>query len=533
MKNIFISAVFFLCFLPAISQRPLTQGWHLKDHAKDGYYGISLQQAYELLSARKIPSKEVIVAILDDGIDLTHEDLEAVLWTNSTEVPGNGIDDDHNGYIDDVHGWNFLGNPDGRNVLSNSSEWIRVFWRYKEKYDGKLVDTGKLNPAEKYEYLLWQKARSGVVGKGMKQEDLKNLHTFFSNVVFCDSVLKPRFAKNEYSEKDLSGYTPVNNLETEVKKFLLPVFKQDGNPEVKNHFLLEEIEKYIIGEERRANGDKIPPEENRKTITGDDEMNFNNKYYGNNDINNAPLMHGTHLAGIIGAKRNNGIGMDGIAGNVKIMMVRTSADGDEYDKDIAMGIRYAVDNGAKIINMSFGKSLSPDKKRVDDAVKYAMEKDVLLVQAAGNSKRNIDGYDNYPNPKYFLSDSMAANWITVGASDTSGMAASFSNYGQQVVDVFAPGVAIYSTLPGSKYMSWEGTSMAAPVVTGVAAILRSYFPGLSAVEVKYIIDQSVSVPSTPTLIPGSTQQAGMNKLCKTGGIVNAFNAVKLALSYKR
>ena len=164
---------------------------------------------------------------------------------------------------------------------------------------------------------------------------------------------------------------------------------------------------YRISEIRKASGDKYPPEDNRRDITGDDEKLEGNRQYGNPNINNGLLMHGSHLAGIVGADRTNRKGIEGIADNVKIMMVRTSAEGDEYDKDIANGIRYAVDNGAKIINMSFGKSLSPDKKMIDDAVKYAIAKDVLLVQAAGNSKRNIDAWDNFPNPRYLMTDSLA------------------------------------------------------------------------------------------------------------------------------
>ena len=208
-------------------------------------------------------------------------------------------------------------------------------------------------------------------------------------------------------------------------------------------------------------------------------------------------------------------------------------DGDEFDKDIAMAMRYAVDNGAKVINISLGKSLSPDKKMIDDAVRYAARKNVLIVQAAGNSKRDINGFDNFPNPQYLFTDSLAPNWITVGASDCNGMAADFSNYGDKLVDVFSPGVAIYSTIPGSKYMLLDGTSMASPVVTGVAALLRSYFPKLTAAQIKNIIDQSAIMPDKQTIIPGTNDKAYMNKLCKSGGIVNAYQAVKLAYSLRK
>lgn len=476
----------------------------------------------------------VIVAILDDGMDTTHEDLKDVLWVNPNEIPGNGKDDDGNGYVDDVHGWNFLGNRSGKNVYANSSEWIRVYWRYKAKYEGTNVDTNMLDRAQKNEYAMWVKARSGVVGKGMKEEELGNLRNYLANAVFCDSLLRKHFANNTFTAKQLALHEPKDQLEKDVKAFYLDVFKQFTLPDVTNSFVMDELEKYVVGEVRRASGDKTPPEDNRREITGDDEKNESNRFYGNADISNGPLMHGSHLAGIIAANRENGIGMKGIADNVRIMVVRTSAEGDEYDKDIASGIRYAVDNGAKLINMSFGKSLSPDKKMIDDAVKYALSKDVLLVQAAGNSKRNITAFDNYPNPQFLLTDSIAPNWITVGASDANGEAAAFSNYGLPVVNLFAPGVAIYATVPGgNKYMSWDGTSMAAPVVTGVAALLRSYFPLLTAAEVKRILEQSVTVPPAKTLRPGTNEKVAWDKLCTSSGIVNAWKAVQLACVIKK
>jgi cell wall-associated protease len=534
MKPIFSILLFYFFIFSVEAQDTLLNGWHLKDPATSGWYGISLDQAYQFLKAKKLKSTPLIVAILDDGIDTSHEELQSVLWVNRKEIPGNGRDDDGNGYKDDVHGWNFLGNPDGRNVYANSSEWIRVYWRYKAEYEGVNIDTVQLNPEQKYAFAMWQKARSGVVGKGMPEEELNNLRTYWANAFFCDSVLKSNFPANEFTALQLAAYQPGNKLEEEVKAFFLDLFKQFSAPGITNKFVIDELKKYVVGETRRASGDKVPPEDDRREITGDDEKIEGNRFYGNADISNGALMHGTHLAGIVAANRTNGKGIQGIADNAMIMMVRTSAEGDEYDKDIAMGIRYAVDNGAKVINMSFGKSLSPDKKMIDDAVKYALAKDVLLVQAAGNSKRNIDGFDNYPNPKYLLTGNMAPNWITVGASDTSGMAANFSNYGEKLVNVFAPGVAIYATIPGgNKYMSWDGTSMAAPVVTGVAALLRSYFPKLSAVEVKKIIEQSVMIPAVHSLQPGTNEKVALNQLCTSGGIVNALKAVKLAVDNKK
>lgn len=511
------------------------RGWHLKA-PQSGLYGIDLDAAYRFLASRKLKSTPVVVAVLDSGIDTLHEDLKPILWVNPGEIPNNGIDDDGNGFIDDVHGWNFLGNPDGRNVNSTSSEWIRVYWRFKEQYEGKTIDTATLSKEEKYIYAQWLKARSGVVGQGMKPEELQKLQQFLSNVVICDSLLQIILGKPAFTLKDVKAFDPINKMQAEIKQYYVEVFKNEKDDMSTNKQMLDNVTEYVVGEERRANGDKIPPEDNRTAITGDDERNLSTRFYGNNDLQASTPEHGTHVAGIIAAVRNNKLGMDGIADNVRLMVVRTSPQGDEHDKDIALAIRYAVDNGAKVINMSFGKSLSPDKAFIDEAIRYAISKDVVLVQAAGNNHLNIDGYDKYPNPRFLFGDSLASNWIVVGASDEKGEAADFSNYGKKAVDVFAPGVAIYAPYPGgNQYKSWQGTSMAAPVVTGLAALLRSYFPKLKASEIRQVIMQSVSKPIKKTVAgkqPKTAAQTPISQLCKSGGIVNAFKAVQLAAKRK-
>ena len=272
---------------------------------------------------------------------------------------------------------------------------------------------------------------------------------------------------------------------------------------------------------------------------------INDRYYGNNDVMAGTPSHGTHCSGIIAAARNNGIGMDGIADNVKIMMVRAVPDGDEHDKDIANAIRYAVDNGAQIISMSFGKDFSPEKNWVDDAVKYAQSKDVLLVHAAGNDHKDIDTAENFPNPVYVNNTGRAKNFITVGASGdptNGGFTASFSNYGKNEVDVFAPGVNIYSTLPGgNKYGNFSGTSMACPVVAGVGALILEYFPDLSAEQLKYVIEKSATPVKEKVILPGTQKTPGGNEesqmvdlsdISKSGGEVNAYEAIKLASTLK-
>lgn len=528
MKKIFLSIAVMVCFQFAKAQKQPVQGWHLLDHAKDSFYGISLDKAYQFLKQKKIKPVTVTVGVLDSGTDTTHEDLAGVLWTNTKEIAGNNKDDDGNGYADDVHGWNFLGNAAGQNVYTNSSEWIRVYWRYRNKFEDKAIDTGNMSPGEKYDYANWVKAKSGVVGKGPSAGLLDTIRQYVQTVIFCDSIFQRLSGKVIYDAKEIHLLKTSNEQQEGLKDFLTDVFKQ-FEPGVKNDYVTNEVKKYLAGEEARANADKMPPPNNRLTVTGNDDTDPSTKWYGNNNIAAGETMHGTHVAGIIGAVRNNYKGMDGVADAVKIMTVRTTPEGDEFDKDIAVGIRYAVDNGATVINMSFGKSLSPDKSMIDGAVRYAAARDVLIVQAAGNSKRNINGFDNFPNPGYLFTDSIAPNWITVGAADCNGKAAVFSNYGDAVVDVFSPGVAIYSTFPfTNKYMSWDGTSMASPVVTGIAALLRSYFPKLTAVQIKKIIEQSVVKPAGTTVMPGTDQQVTMDKLCKSGGIVNAYEAVKLA-----
>jgi subtilisin family serine protease len=287
---------------------------------------------------------------------------------------------------------------------------------------------------------------------------------------------------------------------------------------------------------RKAEAANTPPEDFRGEIVQDNYNDINDRYYGNNDVMTGTPTHGTHWSGIIGAARNNGKGMNGIADNVKIMMVRAVPDGDEHDKDIANAIRYAVDNGAQVISMSFGKDFSPEKNWVDDAVKYAQSKDVLLVHAAGNDAKNIDTADNFPNPVFLNDKGRAKNFITVGASGDAtngGFTARFSNYGKREVDVFAPGVNIYSTLPGGdKYGSLSGTSMAAPVVAGLGALILSYFPDLSAEQIKYVIEKSVSPEKEKVKLPGTDELVNLSDISKTGGEINAYNAIKLAATLK-
>lgn len=515
------------------------KGWHLLDKQSNGFYGISLDKAYDFVKSKNLKTKTVIVAVIDSGIDTTHEDLRPVLWKNPGEIPGNGIDDDGNGYVDDVYGWNFIGNKDGRNVEQDSYEAARVYHKFKAKWSGKAVDESKLSKDEKDEYEMWKKAEKEIVGDTkMSGLELIFLKRAFTAAMKSDSILRKAMGKEKYTGKELDEF---NSSDSEIKKAkltILTLFQGNDAMDNNNQDFLEGFGDYVRGEEGKANASETEPKAYRAEIVGDNYSDFNDKYYGNGNVmvSNKSALHGTHVSGIIGAVRGNGLGMDGIAGNVKIMMLRAVPDGDEHDKDIALAIRYAVDNGAQVVNMSFGKSFSPEKKWVDEAVKYAESKGVLLVHAAGNDAKNIDVEWNFPSPVFQKDGYRPNNWITVGASGDpkmGGVTAGFSNYGKMEVDVFAPGVRIYSTTPGgNNYGNLQGTSMASPVVAGLAAFILEYFPNLSAAQVKMVIEKSTTKVSEKVMNPESGEEVSLGDISRSGGIVNAYEAIKLASTLK-
>ncbi len=469
----------------------LPRGWHLMDKGQDGFYGISVNKAYQYARFKKLKSKTVLVAVIDSGIDTLHEDLKDVLWTNPKEIPGNGIDDDHNGYVDDVHGWNFIGGKDGKDVGDDSQEEARVYYAFKSKFEVPGLDSAALPAEDRDNYRMWLKARKTVMGDGSDNTlDLIDLQHALTACVKSDSILRHVMGKAEFTGNELDTFETIDPDARSAKSVFLYVFRANKIMDMTNRDFLKDFTEQVDAEVKKAAAKETPPKPYRKDIVKDDENDINDRYYGNNDImagepKGDPL-HGTHVSGIIGAERNNGKGIDGICDNVRIMMIRAVPNGDEHDKDIANAIRYAVDNGARVINMSFGKNLSPQKKWVDDAVRYAESKDVLLIHAAGNDNENVDSVDNFPNPDFLHSNDTASNWITVGASSDPlvesprSYTAYFSNYGKRGVDVFAPGTKIYSTVPDSKYENLQGTSMAAPVVTGVAALILEFYPRLTA-----------------------------------------------------
>ena len=504
------------------------RGWHLLSKQTSGYYGIGLDQAYDFFKGKK--NTPDIVAVIDSGVDTTHEDLKPILWHNPGEIPGNGIDDDKNGYVDDVYGWNFLGGRDGRNVKEDSYEAARVYHASKEKFEN-VTDPSTLSKEDQDSYAIWLRAKQDVVGE-VDLSLLEKYQQIEKDMIAGDSVIQLDLKKKEYNCKDLEGYNPSSITAQKLKQTMTYICSLNKNNDITNEQILEDLQ----GEIRKMESAEKAPPDYRGDIVKDNYDDFNDRFYGNNDVMANTPFHGTHVSGIIAAARNNGLGIDGIADNVKVMMVRAVPDGDEHDKDIALAIRYAVDNGAKVINMSFGKGFSPQKEWVDDAVRYAQSKGVLLVHAAGNDAADIDTAWNFPTPVYKTDGKKASNWITVGASgdpQLGGLAASFSNYGKKEVDVFAPGVKIYSTVPGGNtYGEAQGTSMASPVVAGVAALILEYYPSLSAEQVKYVIEKSSAKPDVKVKVPGGDTEVDMSELSTTGGVLNAYEAVKLASTLK-
>ena len=506
-------------------------GWQMLDYRDDSVFGAGITKAYDELLKGKTP-KLVLVAVIDTGLDTAHEDLSGRIWTNTKEIPGNGIDDDHNGYIDDVHGWNFLGGRDGRNIIIESTESYREIYRLRQinrsyPYRKNSVDNTYLEKVKAY---FFRDSMVEVQNVSMLAHVIPQMHT-------ADSLLKIILHKDSVYAGDVMDFQTTDSSFRVVKKNTLMYFRKYGiTPDMSLGKFIKEAEIYLQSSRFKLEDFSKNPDALRKEIVGDEFNNINDRHYGNNNVAAGNPAHGTHVAGIIAASRGNGIGMDGIAEHVLIMPIRAVPDGDERDKDVALAIRYAVDNGAQIINMSFGKYFSPEKNWVDEAVKYAEDHDVLIIHYAGNDLSNLDTILHYPNALYEKSKERSAAFITVGASSggpDSLILARFSNYGHMEVDLFAPGVKVFSTVPSNQYASYSGTSMAAPVVSGVAALLLGYYPGLSARQLKAtLLQTAMKLPDPQVKWPVNGKRADFNQLSVSGGIVNAYNALLLASTLK-
>ncbi|WP_432709389.1 S8 family serine peptidase [Pedobacter sp.] len=576
--TIFVLFLSIFCLNVSAQKKDVTlpPNWYNLDLVNDGYFGVSTEKAYQELLKGKSPKKKVVVAVIDGGTETGHEDLKDVIWTNTKEIPNNGIDDDKNGYIDDVHGWNFIGSKNG-NLTYDNLELVRIYRKYDPKYRSTIRST-PLDSTEKEEYDLYRRVTSEF-GKRYDDAD-KNFSVLTLINNFLDSVAVAN-GKETPTLADIENYKTDDSRDVQIKKIIRKGAKESGGFDKFYKEIKDAYRQYNVMLKYNLN----PKYDQRAELVGDDYDNPRERIYGNNDVMGPNAEHGTHVSGIIAANRNNDKGIRGVADNVLIMPIRVVPEGDERDKDVANGIRYAVDNGADIINMSFGKGYKWDKEVVDEAIKYAESKGVLLVHAAGNDNKNNDRVANYPTKYYDSKEEQeyrkknktntdilprpvpmgsnpnaynaprapaplpvdtakfnlphANNWIEVGASayaDDADLKAGFSNYGKYTVDVFAPGFMIKSTVPKSQYEEFDGTSMAAPVVSGVAAVLLSYYPDLTPQEIRDIIIKSVTKVNRKVKYKndrGETVKVNFSDLCKSGGVVNLYNALKLAETYKK
>ncbi len=498
----------------------LLKSWQHKDIFLDTIQGISSEKAYrEILSKKK--GKPVIVAVIDGGTDIDHEDLKDQIWINEKEIPNNSIDDDQNGYIDDIHGWNFLGNAKGESSYYARREFIRILYN-----KGYLNKKGLVIPKQEKDSLILEAINFYKKEKSLLDEDLEYIAEQNAALKNIRAKLKDYFPDQKYNLEKLKTIDTLKSpdLSDAVKKlheYLTYGLTQES---------VDNYEKYV----HIIKDYKLNYAYDDRKISKDNLHDLGDTNYGNNIVieDKSIDTHGTAVAGMIGATRNNNIGIDGIADNVKLMIVRTVPEGDEYDKDVALAIRYAVDNGAKVINLSFGKFFSPNQEMVIDAIKYAAKNDVLLVHSAGNDSKNIDTYDYYP-VDYSYNQEFSQNFINVGALNTfldHRLPAYFSNYGKRNVDVFAPGANLYTTAVNNSYVTEDGTSLAAPIVSGIAAVIRSRYPKLTAPQVKDIILNSGNTYHINVRYPGNAEgpRVPFSKLSKSGKVVNLYNALFMA-----
>jgi subtilisin family serine protease len=482
----------------ALKEEQLNRWSHL-DLATDTIPGMSLDKAYKELLKNKKGTK-IIVGVVDSGVDIDHPDLKGRIWTNTKEIAGNNKDDDNNGFVDDIHGWNFLGDANHEQL-----ELTRIV---KKGDDGSIIyKTAKAELEEQKAQLLKYKPQMDMISG-------------------ADADIKKHLGKDQYTIEDLNAIETTDAKLSQSKKVMTSLAGQIG----------KDFQSVLKRQMNQINGPleyNLNVDYDGRAIVGDNPEDITDTKYGNNNVKGPDLedaLHGTHVSGIIAQLRGNGIGGDGVVmNNVQIMAVRAVPDGDEYDKDIALAIRYAVDNGAKVINGSFGKDYSPHKEWVFEAIKYAASKDVLIVHAAGNDSKDIDVEPNFPTDEVNGIE-YADNLLTIGAlANEYGpkMVANFSNFGKNNVDIFAPGKDIYATIPNNKYMLLSGTSMASPNVAGVAALIRSYYPELTASQVKHIIMDSGTPLANEVSLGGNTKMS-FSDSSKTGKIVNAYNALVMA-----
>jgi len=518
------------------------QNWYQKDYLEDTIPGISLEKWYRL-NKKKQKNKNIIVAVIDTQIDINHDDLKGQFWTNSNEIPNNGIDDDQNGYKDDIYGWSFTGTKSGSYVVWNRYEYVRIVQEWDKLFKDKTES--QIEAKDLWKFKEYQRALKTFEEKNKYYRRwFKSLNYKVKLYPIAKDTLKYFFPKENYTYKQLDSL--YKKYKTNDKEFWQ---RRDDNDEdlgalIGSMIANLDMQQYTLEkiQDQQTQLDSILNKNlnvnyNERLPIGDNP-NILEKGYGNNKISNniegvrTIQDHNTMVSGIIAANRSNNTGIKGIT-DVKIMPLNISPSGDEHDKDIAMAVRYAVDNGAKIINMSFGKEFSMHKDWVSDAFKYAEEHNVLLVHSAGNDSEDLDKAFHYPNDQNYEGiRGICNNFISVGSTTKNlgeKLVSDYSNYGKENVDLFAPGEDIYTTGAGNIYKTDSGTSFSAPMVSGTAAIIWSYYPNLTAKEVKQIIMDSGTAYSIDVILPGTEdKKVPFSELSKSGKVLNVYNAMQLA-----
>ena len=510
--------------------------WYHQDFSSSNTYGVNTQNAYKYLESKGLKAKPVIVGVLDSGVEVDHPGLIKNMWKNVNEVPNNGKDDDGNGYIDDIYGWNFSGGKKG-DVDIDNMEVTRVVKKFQSIFEGSNSTQNKANQAKMpEEFAMYMKAKEIFTKKSVEAK--QNYETYKRIQGMIPLMITMLNGKNLTQE--VVGALKPTTAEQAMAAAVLSQISRDpsiadkGPAEVQTFLeaqMKEALDYYEPQATKQYNLDYDP----RASIVGDNYEDYSERKYGNNHYEGPDAQHGTHVAGIIaglpqGTEVQYGVGYK----TAKIMTVRAVPDGDERDKDIANAVRYAVDNGAKILNMSFGKPVSPGKEVVWDAFKYAESKGVLLVKAAGNENENIAENVYYPTNFKNVEDAkpFINNMIVVGAStnDNDFLRASFSNYNQKMVNVFAPGDKIYSTVPDGKYEYLQGTSMASPVVAGAASVLLAYMPNLTPAQMIEALVKTSNKSSVNAMINSNTNNR-FDLISEAGGVIDLKKAAEYAYTH--
>ena len=535
MKKVLIAAAFLASFSFAFAQDKMQDNdlktWYHKDFSTTNVYGVNTDNAYKFLESKGLKPRTIVVGVLDSGVEVDHPGLINNMWKNPNEIPNNGIDDDKNGYVDDIYGWNFIGGKTA-DVDADNLEVTRMVKKYQPIFEGTDSAKNRANQAKMpEEYAIYQKSKKLYDEKGSEAKQYYHYFSGFNNAI--PSIVKILNGKT-LTKANLAAIKPASQEDSRNLQILNSLVQDAGNvgktPKEVEELLRKEIEGALKHYESQATKHYNLDFDPRAEIVGDNYDNYNEKHYGNNHYEGPDASHGTHVSGIIAGLPHGNEAQYGVAHKVaKIMTVRAVPDGDERDKDVANAIRYAVDNGAKILNMSFGKAVSPGKKHVWEAMKYAEKKGVLLVKAAGNDNQNIGENEYFPTNFMKQSDEkpFVSNMIVVGAStnNSQNLRARFSNYNGKMVDVFAPGQEIYSTVPDAKYEYLQGTSMASPVVAGAAAVLWAYMPSLTPQQIKEALVKTVN---KSTVNANVDSNANFDQISVAGGVIDLYKAAQYA-----